>query len=459
MASIQKKGKSYYVVYYTTNNDENVKKKKWLKASSRQDALKLKAKVEHEIHEGIYIEPTNLTFSEYLEEFVEFYGESNWGASSYLANTGLINNYINPHLGDIRLQAINTRIIDKFYKKLQESKPVKTKYNTPKTDYIPAATINKIHKLLLTAFKKAVHWDYIQKNPVLNATCPKHDYQKRDILTANQIKLLLENCDNPILILAINLSFAASLRVGEVLGLTWDNVHITNEDIRKDNAHIVIEKQFARINKQAMEKAEKEGKIIKVFGQVSPHDKTRRVFKTLKTTSSERIVWLPKSVAYLLKDWKKTQLKMKVLLGPEEYNDHNLVVSNDFGEPVLAGYVNKNFKRLIKKCDINGNYVFHSLRHSSATYKLVLNKGDIKSTQGDTGHAQASMVTDIYAHILDEQRKVNAQRFEDAFYSNPQFVNAEEVLNENPQQKKLATLLHKLDDNPELIDLLLKLTN
>ncbi|MFR0799410.1 MAG: hypothetical protein ACLSHJ_12235 [Oscillospiraceae bacterium] len=29
------------------------------------------------------------------------------------------------------------------------------------------------------------------------------------------------------------------------------------------------------------------------------------------------------------------------------------------------------------------------------------------------------MVTKVYAHILDEDRKVNAQKFESAFYANP----------------------------------------
>ena len=46
--------------------------------------------------------------------------------------------------------------------------------------------------------------------------------------------------------------------------------------------------------------------------------------------------------------------------------------------------------------------VFHSLRHSSITYKLKLSGGDIKMVQGDSGHAQATMVTEQYAHILDD---------------------------------------------------------
>ncbi len=57
--------------------------------------------------------------------------------------------------------------------------------------------------------------------------------------------------------------------------------------------------------------------------------------------------------------------------------------------------------------------------HSSTTYKLKINHGDIKATQGDTGHAGPEMVTKVYAHILDEDRKINAQKFEAAFYSNP----------------------------------------
>ena len=57
------------------------------------------------------------------------------------------------------------------------------------------------------------------------------------------------------------------------------------------------------------------------------------------------------------------------------------------------------------------------------TYKLKLNHGDLKATQGDTGHAEIDMITKVYAHILDEDRKINAQKFESAFYANPDLRN------------------------------------
>lgn len=96
--------------------------------------------------------------------------------------------------------------------------------------------------------------------------------------------------------------------------------------------------------------------------------------------------------------------------------------------------------------------VFHSLRHSSTTYKLKLNHGDIKATQGDTGHAQAQMVTEVYAHILDEKRKINAQKFEIAFYANPDMRQVERDLNPPKPEPgtDLQKLLTQLQENPEL---------
>ena len=69
--------------------------------------------------------------------------------------------------------------------------------------------------------------------------------------------------------------------------------------------------------------------------------------------------------------------------------------------------------------------VFHSLRHTSTTYKLKLSGGDIKAVQGDTGHAQAAMVTERYAHILDDDRRVNAARFQKEFYGGGDTTKAE----------------------------------
>ena len=90
-------------------------------------------------------------------------------------------------------------------------------------------------------------------------------------------------------------------------------------------------------------------------------------------------------------------------------------MANDLGMPTEQSRITTLFSDLIQRNDLP-KVVFHSLRHSSITYKLKLNGGDIKSVQGDSGHAQAQRVTDQYSHILDDDRMHNADLFEQAFY-------------------------------------------
>lgn len=78
------------------------------------------------------------------------------------------------------------------------------------------------------------------------------------------------------------------------------------------------------------------------------------------------------------------------------------------GTPIEGQVINRALGKLIKDNDLP-KVVFHSLRHSSITYKLKLNGGDMKSVQGDSGHAQVKMVADVYSHIIDDDRRVNAQ--------------------------------------------------
>ena len=94
--------------------------------------------------------------------------------------------------------------------------------------------------------------------------------------------------------------------------------------------------------------------------------------------------------AYQLIEWKKEQDKLKDVLG-SEYLDYNLVMATTYGLPIGNGAIRNAFKRLIKEHDLPP-VVFHSLRHTSVTYKLKLNGGDIKAVQGDSGHSQINMV-------------------------------------------------------------------
>ena len=87
---------------------------------------------------------------------------------------------------------------------------------------------------------------------------------------------------------------------------------------------------------------------------------------------------------------KEEQDEYKKILG-KEYHDYGMVLATPYGNPIGATAIRQRFSKLIKKHNLP-KVVFHSLRHTSVTYKLKLNGGDIKAVQGDSGHAQVNMV-------------------------------------------------------------------
>lgn len=372
--------------------------------------------------------------------------------SMYDSQTALIANYINPIIGDMEVQDITTRVVDKYIQTLQKTPSVSRKNRKARTEFVTNSTIEKIIKLLRCAFKQAVRWELIEKNPFDNVVLPKTEYKKRDIWDAETIRLALDQCTDSKLYIAMNLAFACSLRMGEILGLTWKNVHIEDENIATDNAYIYIEAELARASKQAIETlGEKD--IYHIFTPLMPNTSTRIILKKPKTDSSIRKVWLPKTVAYILREWKTSQEELKSFLG-DEYQDFDLVVALPNGRPCGNRIIEKEFSLLKQKAGLP-NVVFHSLRHSSTTYKLKLNHGDLKVTQGDTGHAEIDMITKVYAHILDEDRKINAQKFESAFYANPDLRKVTPP-QEQPQAQTidLAALIEQLQKSPELANTL-----
>lgn len=298
-------------------------------------------------------------------------------------------------------------------------------------------------------------WELMEKNPCTHATVPKHKPQKRDIWTADTLMYALSVCEDERLKLAINLSFSCSLRLGELLGLTWDCVDISPEAIEENRAYVFINKESQRIRKESLNALD--GKdVLLVFPTNHKKNSTVRILKTPKTESSVRKIFLPKSVANMLVDWKAEQDEMKEILG-DEYMDYNLVMASTFGLPLGDGAIRGPLKKLIEDYNLPP-VVFHSFRHSSVTYKLKLNGGDIKAVQGDSGHAQVNMVTDVYSHILDDDRRKNAELFEEAFYEkknlDPQMHVQQENNNATVADEVDPELLAKVLANPEMRALL-----
>ena len=387
MASIVQRNKSFSVVYTIYEGDK--KKQKWETYHSYEAALRRKEQLgliqQHEKERAQYREGT---LAQFLEEYVELYGRIHWACSTYTSNEGLIRNYIVPFMGSMRLTEFSPKVIAALYGKLQSDPRI-----TP-------SVLTNIHKLLHSAFEQAVLWEYVPRNPFQKANVPKAFPTEIPMLTTDEIKILIQNCDNPMLSITIHLAFAGSLRKGEILALTWDDV-----DFQKGT--ISVSKTLKRVRRDAVEVLN-EKDILYQFPAVFDEGRTVTVLKRPKTKSSIRTVYLPDYVLDVLQEWKKT-------LKPVKRNQPDLILRYSNGRPLSE----ETLPRLLEKQLLQLRLPvvsFHSLRHSSISYKLVLTGGNIKAVQGDSGHAQAEMITERYGHIIDTCRRRCAQDFEKEFY-------------------------------------------
>ncbi len=136
--------------------------------------------------------------------------------------------------------------------------------------------------------------------------------------------------------------------------------------------------------------------------------RTVTVLKRPKTRSSVRTIYLPAHVLDVLWDWKNAQQ-------PVKRGQPDLVLRYPNGRPLSEETVPHLLEKQLLKLGLPA-VTFHSIRHSSISYKLILTGGNIKAVQGDSGHAQAEMITERYGHVIDSCRKQCAQSFENAFY-------------------------------------------
>lgn len=445
MASIVKRGKTYSVVYY-----EGVGKKRhqvWESGLSYTAAKSRKATIEYEIEQNTHVDHNDITVSEFLYEFITKYGEKKWVASTYDGNVGLLENYVHPYLGDKKLRSIRTKTVDDFYHFLLTEAEPAANMGRPKRKHVTPSLIHDIHKVLRCAFNQARKWEYIAKNPFLDATLPEHKEAKRDALTPEQLQKVLDYTDRPeiydlyLIHCAIQLAFACCMRGGEIGGVQWDRVDLESQTL-------YVDRVIDRIDKKLIDKLQKMDVLYK-FPNMFPGTRTVIVLKQPKTEGSIRRVYIPETVVKKLAILRQMQERLMAELGDDGYMDYGLVICQANGRPMMTEHLNKRFKDVLEELNdptINAdNVVFHSLRHTSTGVKLRLSKGDLKAVQGDGGWNTPDMITKRYAHILDEDIRRLAEEMETQFYQ------AKKEDQKPADAQDLQAVIQLLASNPELL--------
>ena len=347
--------------------------------------LKKKAKVElakfvAEVEKGNVIEGNSITFEEFTEIWKRDYASKELAPTTYSRYLAILKTRIIPYFGKFKLDKIRPTDIMKFYDMLESDTQIKRLKNNKGERLkkpLSRKTILEHHRLLRAMLHKAVYWQLIVNNPAERVQPPKVHKPKRRYYDDEQCKFLLENleqlnADNIKYKVAIIITIFTGVRLGELMGLEWDDIDFRNGIIS--------------INKASQYLSEKG-----VFT------------KEPKTESSVREVAIPTFVISLLEEYKLWYENQKSLYGELWVNSNRLFVQAD-GKPMHPDTISKWFVKFVGAIGlpvIN----FHGLRHTNATL-LISQNIDIAVVAARLGHAQITTTLNFYVHPVISHNKV-----------------------------------------------------
>lgn len=196
--------------------------------------------------------------------------------------------------------------------------------------------------------------------------------------------------------------------------------------------------------------------ILFTFPNLYPGTKTSIMLKQPKTEGSIREIDVPASTMQALAGLRELQENLKKELGPEGYADYGLVICQANGRPIMTEHLNKKFKDILEDLsdlDIDPkDFVFHSLRHTSAAAKLALSHGDYNSVRHAGGWANLEMLTRRYGNHSFANDRLNVAQKMDDFLGGSSMENTVSPANPHVSPEAAeAALKAILQSNPELL--------
>ena len=266
---------------------------------------------------------------------MEKYGANKWGDSYYSVSVHRIEHYIKPLIGDLLLRDVTVMDLDDFYTQLLSTPAVVLKGHQDTDKTVSHSVIEKIDDLLSAAFNQAIKWDYISKNPVLSATVPAVPKKKRAVWSPAQAAKAINACTDLNLKVCLLLGIGCSMRAGEILGLQWAQLTISEETMRNNTSVLEVRQELKRCDKSTLQILEdrKRSNVFFTFPELKSDCKTSLVLKTPKTESSVRTIYLPNTVAAALLELKKAQETQKERLHGL-YQDYDMVIAQSDGRPM-----------------------------------------------------------------------------------------------------------------------------
>ncbi|MCI7159085.1 MAG: site-specific integrase [Flintibacter sp.] len=374
--SIRQRADGTWEARYTVGRDPGTGKqlRKSVYGKTQKEVRQKLSQAVAALDNGDYFQPSKMTLSRWVEIWLQEYT----GDKKYLTvkhYKAQCKTHIVPSLGAVKLSELAPPQIQAFYNGLQR-------------DGLAAKSVRNIHGILTKCLSTAVQVGYLRSNPASMVTLPKIEKKEIHPLTDEQVKDFLRVSAGDEYEILLKVILFTGLRESEAIGLTWDCIDFKAGAVK--------------VCKQLQKRPLSDGGFT--FAPLK-NDKLR----SLRPAHF---------VLDLLERRKREQAAQRLKAGElwegwhtAEEQKSALVFTTATGGNLSPQTVYNHYKRLAVKIGAPDSRV-HDLRHTFAVLSLQ-NGDDVKTVQGNLGHATAAFTLDVYGHVSERMKEDSAARMEE----------------------------------------------
>lgn len=353
--SITQRGDKYRVCFDYGVDREGNRVRKYRTFDTKRDATRAFNEHKVKMDKGTQIMSSEYTFAQWLDYWYKDIILPQIEETTAYGYRGMIENYLKPQLGEIRLQKLTARDIQQYYTWLMGEKELSPN------------TVIKHHNLLTNTLNAAERQEYITKNPMRAVSPPKKRQREAKFYTPEQLGILLDKAVGTRLELPVFICAYLGLRRGELCGLRWNDVDLEHKTITIENTRTQAGK--------------------------------KEIEKSTKTASSTRTLYLPDTLCDMLKVAREREQECKTAY-KNAYDDNDYVVVMEDGRPFRPNYLSELFSKFLADNDLP-KIVLHELRH---TFASLSNQAGIPAYNigKALGHSTPATTQKIYTHLLDQ---------------------------------------------------------
>ncbi|MBI3649625.1 MAG: site-specific integrase [Acidobacteria bacterium] len=367
------KGEVTWLVRVFLNRDSQTGKRKYHNHTvhgNKKDAQRYLNGVLREIDLGVFVEPSAMSLSEYVDKWLKVAARPRVSPRTADGYEALLRRYILEPLGIKRLDSLKALDIQRVYGDMQMRG-------------LSARIIRHTQSALHNALKQAVKWGMLSRNPSEYVELPKVPHKERRVLSPNEAMRFLKTANEMPYGLMFEFALITGMRPEEYLALKWSDVDFERGTVTVQRALVRHKKNWS--------------------------------FRDTKTSRSRRKVPLPAQLLQKLGKHKRNQFEARMKIAPV-WQANDLIFCSETGTPlIIPNLTYRYFRPILEKAELP-QIRLYDLRHSCATLLLMADENP-KVVSERLGHSTIVLTLDTYSHVLPTMQQQATVKLEKMLYS------------------------------------------